>query len=338
MPHGAHQTHLNHMPIRAEPPIDRSEESPSAAGITPSGESGQARRRFLIIHNPIAGRNRIGLVQDVVRHLEGAGAVADFLSLAEDDAGANGGLATRIKDYDAIVASGGDGTARSIATLLRGHEVPLALIPVGTGNVLAAELDLPRDARTIAHMLLHGRVVRLSTAAVNGAPFLLMIGAGFDGQVIAKLPLALKRRVGRIAFSWPVIVALARKPKLFPATIDGQAHETSWLVVANAARYGGPFTLSPRTNVLAAGFNVVVSRATSRRQRIWELFLLGLGRLEKARTIEMRPARDIEIPDADALPVQVDGEPLAASTFRIVADVAGTSMIVPVARKSEDVL
>ena len=317
------------MPSRADHQIDRSVEPPSAAGAVPSGESRHARRRFLIIHNPIAGRNRIGLVQDVVRLLEQAGAVADLLSLAEGDANAK--LAARIKDYDAIVASGGDGTARSIATLLRGHKVPLALIPVGTGNVLAAELDLPRDARTIAHMLLYGPVVRLSTAAVNGAPFLLMIGAGFDGHVIARLPLALKRRVGRIAFSWPVIVALARKPQLFRTTIDGQSHETSWLVVANAARYGGPFTLSPRTNVLAAGFNVVMSRATNRRQRIWELFLLGLGRLEKAGTIEMRPARDIEIPDALALPVQVDGEPLAAPSFRIVADIAGTSMIVPAA-------
>ena len=115
MPYGTKQTHLNHMPSRADHQIDRSVEPPSAAGAVPSGESRHARRRFLIIHNTIAGRNRIGLVQDVVRLLEQAGAVADLLSLAEGDANAK--LAARIKDYDAIVASGGDGTARSIATL-----------------------------------------------------------------------------------------------------------------------------------------------------------------------------------------------------------------------------
>ena len=182
-------------------------------------------------------------------------------------------------------------------------------------------------------MLLHGPVVRLSTAAVNGSPFLLMIGAGFDGQVIARLPLALKRRVGRIAFGWPVIAALARKPRLFPATIDGQAHDASWLVVANAARYGGPFILSPRTNILSPGFNVVISRATSRRQRLWELLHMMMGRLERAGTIEMRPAREIEIRHAEALPVQVDGEPLASPSYRIEADVSGTAMIVPAAAR-----
>jgi diacylglycerol kinase (ATP) len=301
-----------------------------AAGPVSDDEAIRGRRRFLIIHNPIAGRNRIGLVHDVVHRLEEAGAIADFLSLtgtASDEI-----IDARIDSYDAIVASGGDGTARSIATLLRGHDAPLALIPLGTGNVLAAELGLPRDAGAIAHMLLHGPVVRLSTATVNGSPFLLMIGVGFDGQVIARLPLALKQRVGRIAFGWPVIATLARKPRLFSATIDGQTHDASWLVVANAARYGGPFTLSRRTHVLSAGFNVVISRATSRRQRFSELFHLLTGRLEQAGTIEMRPARAVDIRDAEALAVQVDGEPLTSTSYRIEADVSGTAMIVPARR------
>jgi diacylglycerol kinase family enzyme len=198
--------------------------------------------------------------------------------------------------------------------------------------VLAAELDLPRNAEAIAHMLLHGPLVRLSIGAVNGVPFLLMLGVGFDGQVIARLPLALKRRVGRAAFGWPVIAALARKPRFFPVTIDGQAHEASWLVVANASRYGSRFVLSPRTDILSPGFNVVISRATNRRQRLWELLHLMVGRLERAGTIEMRPARDIEIRDAEDLPVQVDGERLASSSYRIEAEVSGASMIVPETR------
>jgi diacylglycerol kinase (ATP) len=308
----------------------RDAEPRSVAVSTDGGEVRGARRRFLIIHNPIAGRNRVGLVHDVVRRLEQAGANADVVSLSESEADKN--FPARIGIYDAIVASGGDGTARSIASLLQGQETPLALIPAGTGNVLAAELDLPRDAGAIARMLLHGPLVRLSIGAVNGSPFLLMFGAGFDGQVIARLPLALKRRVGRLAFSWPVIAALAQKPRLFMATIDGQAHDASWLVVANASRYGGRFLLSARTNILSTGFNVVISRATSRRQRLWELVYMMVGRLERAGTIEMRLARDIEICHAEGLPVQVDGERLASSSYRIKAGVSGTPMIVPATR------
>jgi diacylglycerol kinase family enzyme len=315
------------MRIRADKSGDGDAERRDAIASAHGDTAGGARRRFLIIHNPLAGRNRVGLVRDVVRRLEQAGAVVDFLNLSASPTDTD--IGEKIDAYDAIVASGGDGTARSVASLLRGRDIPLGLIPVGTGNVLAAELDLPRDPGGIANMLLQGPVVRLSIGAVNGLPFLLMIGAGFDGHVIARLPLALKRQIGRVAFGWPVIVALARKPQIFSARIDGQECDASWLVVANAARYGGRFVLSPRTNVLSPGFNVVTSRATSRRQRLWEVLSMVMGRLEQAGTIEMRPARDIEIRQAHALPVQVDGEPLSSSSYRIAADVSGTAMIVP---------
>jgi diacylglycerol kinase (ATP) len=331
MPYPANEPHLTPKQPVADADHDGDAGPRIIAASADGGEARVVRRRFLIIHNPVAGRNRVGLVHDVVRRLGQAGAIADVMSLSEMEADNN--FAARIGTYDAIVASGGDGTARSIASRLEGQETPFALIPAGTGNVLAAELDLPRDALAIAQMLRHGPLVRLSIGAVNGSPFLLMFGAGFDGQVIARLPLALKRRVGRLAFGWPVIAALAQKPRMFQATIDGQTYEASWVVVANASRYGSRFVLSPRTNILSPGFNAVISRATSRRQRLWELLHIMVGRLERAGSIVMRPARGIEIGDAEGLPVQVDGERLASSSYRIEAEVSGASMIVPATRR-----
>ncbi len=290
----------------------------SAIETTATGTA--ARKRFLIIHNPIAGRNRIGLVQQVVRRLEQAGAVAD-LHLVSDTVSSDCSTLP-IDSYDVLVASGGDGTARSMASLLHGRDMPFGLIPVGTGNVLAEELQLPRTADAIAEMLLHGPV--------------LMLGAGFDGEVIARLPIELKRRIGKPSYGWPVLAALARKPRTFTAVIDDRECAASWIVVANAARYGGRFLLSSRTNVLSAGFNVVISRATNRRQRLWELFHLAAGRLERASTIEMMPAQAVDIPHAENLAVQIDGETIASPSFRIVADVARMPMIVP-ARRAEPV-
>jgi diacylglycerol kinase family enzyme len=285
------------------------------------------RRRFLIVHNPLAGRNRVELVREIVRRLEQAGARADQHVLGDHERDER--LLAQVDMYDALIASGGDGTARSVVSMLHGRDVPFGLIPIGTGNVLAEELRLPQGADEIANMLLHGPVVGISTASANGAPFLLMLGAGFDGDVIARLLMGLKRRIGKLAFGWPILAALARKPQLFQVTIDGKAHETSWLVAANAARYAGRFLLSERTNVLSPGLNVIISHATSRRERFLELLHLVAGRLEKAESIEMIPAHDVEIPDAEAIAAQVDGEAIAAPSFKIVADVTRTPMIVP---------
>ncbi len=299
----------------------------TAANAAQADDATCKRHRFLIIHNPLAGTNRFGLVQKVVRCLEQAGAVVDLRSVADDKQ--DDSFLREIDTYDALVASGGDGTARSMVTMLRGRSLPFGLIPVGTGNVLAEELNLPRSAAGIAEMLLHGPVVDLSIASVNGAPCLLMLGAGFDGHVIARLPVELKRLIGKPAFGWPILTALACKPRPFSVVIDGTERETTWLLAANASRYAGRFLLSPRTNVLSSGLNVVISRAISRRQRFLELLHLIAGRLEKAKTIEMLPAHVVEIPQAENIPIQVDGEPIASSSFKIVAGVARTPMIVP---------
>jgi diacylglycerol kinase (ATP) len=299
----------------------------NGAGLQNGHDAARGRQRFLIVHNPVAGRNRIGLVREVAQRLEQAGATT-HLHLLQEDAGASV-LPATLDTYDALVASGGDGTARSMVSLLSGSSLPFGLIPAGTGNVLAEELQLPRTADAIARMLLHGPVIDLSTASVNGAPCLLMLGAGFDGEIIARLPIELKRRIGKSAFGWPILRALARKPRGFDVTIDGKECAASWLVVANAARYGGRFLLSRRTSVLSPGFNVVISRATTRRERIFEVVRLVTGRLEGASTIEMMPAHSIHIANAENLAVQVDGEQVAAPLFNAVADVARTPMIVP---------
>lgn len=309
---------------RASPGESRSR---SDAGPATVSDRARRRNRFLIIHNPIAGRNLIDLASKVVRCLEQAGAVADLICLEGREP--ERVVLAELDKYDALIASGGDGTARSIVAMVRGRGIPFGLIPAGTGNVLAEELRLPHGAAAIAEMLLDGPVLDLSIGSVNGAPLLLMLGAGFDGQVVARLPLGLKRKIGKPAFGWPVMVALAKRPHVFPVTIDGAAHSASWLIVANASRYGGRFVLSERTNVLMPGFNIVISHARSRRERLLELLNLAAGRLDKSGTIEMFPGHEIEFSGAGRTAVQVDGEVVAGSSFRIVADAARVPMIVP---------
>lgn len=290
-------------------------------------DSGDRRRRFLILHNARAGRNRIGLVDQVVGCLVREGAIVDVRRRTGGDGDELAGAGCA--GYDAVVASGGDGTMRHVLADLGGTDVPLALIPAGTGNVLAAELALPRRPDDIARMLLGGRVVHISTAGVNGAPFLLMCGVGFDGEIVARAPEPLKRRLGQLAFCWPTARALAAAPRPFEATIDGRVRKATWLIVANASRYAGRFVLSRQTGVMTPGFSVVVSRARSRHQRIAEMLALAAGRLDRCPTIEIIPAHTVEVGATSALPVQVDGDVFAAPSLRLQAAVSSVPILVP---------
>ena len=84
-----------------------------------------------------------------------------------------------------MVAAGGDGTIRAAASALIGSAVPLGVIALGTANVLASEVNLPRAPDPIARMLMHGPTTTMSCGSVDGEPFLLMAGAGFDASVVS---------------------------------------------------------------------------------------------------------------------------------------------------------
>lgn len=292
-----------------------------------TGNADERLRRFLILHNTRAGHNRIGLVEQVVQCLTREGAVVDLVQRTGGEGADLSGVAA--ERYDAIVASGGDGTMRHVLADVAGADVPLGLIPVGTANVLAIELALPRGAEDIARMLLDGRTARISTARVNEEPFLLMCGIGLDGDIVGRVREPLKHRVGRLAFVWPTVQAFATRPRLFEATIDGRKREMSWLIVSNASRYGGRFVLTRRTSVLEPGFSVVMSRALGRHQRLAEMMALAAGRLEQCPTIEIVSAQTVEVCASGDLPVQIDGDAFTAPSIRLQANASTASLLIP---------
>jgi len=282
------------------------------------------RQRFLILHNPAAGRNGIGRARDVAEELTKRGAQVTFVELA------NGTMPDQatVAVHDAVVISGGDGTIRAIAERLTRPDVPIGVIPNGTGNVLAEELALPTKASEIADLLMHGPAHPIKGALVNGLLFLLMFGAGFDGDVTAELSRAWVPILGKLAYAGPILRALLRRPRLFDITIDGQASRTSWLLISNAAHYGGRFRLTDRTSMRDEALVAIISRATTRRQRLVELLGLLAGRLSAAPTIEIRTVTRAEVLGPHNAG-QCDGEPLPPGSYDVRRREDETLIIAP---------
>lgn len=282
------------------------------------------RQRFLVLHNPAAGRNGIGRARDVAEELTKRGAHVTFVELTN---GAMPDQAT-VAAHDAVVISGGDGTIRAVAESLSRPDVPFGVIPNGTGNVLAEELSLPTKAPEIADLLMHGPAQPIKGALVNGLLFLLMFGAGFDGDVTAELSRAWIPILGKLAYAGPILRALIRKPRLFDVTIDGQASRSSWLLVSNAAHYGGRFRLTDRTSMRDGALVAIISRATTRRQRLVELLGLLAGRLSAAPTIEIRNVSRAEVLGSGNR-AQCDGEPLPPGHYDVRRREHETLVIAP---------
>ena len=301
-------------------------ESLTATASANSGievENPNGRSRFVILHNPTAGQNDIDLVGRVVEELRGRGAVVDLRELTKDLPQAS----TLTESYDAVVVSGGDGSIRSVAAAYT-TTIALGIIPNGTGNVLAGELALPRNAEDIAELLVHGPAHLIQGGTVQDAPFLLMFGAGFDGEVVKRLSRATLRSMGKLAYFGPVLSALLTRPYLFEIDTDGARSWVSWVLISNVAHYAGRFRLTKMTSIHELGLVAVMSRATTRRQRVGELLRLAFGNLSRAPTIEMKRVQRAHILPSD-VPAQVDGEALSPGPCVVQRGVFATRIIAP---------
>lgn len=204
-------------------------------------------RGALVIVNPIAGRGRgercLGELKD---RLMGLGfTVATAITGAPGDARE---AAAAAEGHDLVVVAGGDGTLNEVLNGLDADR-PLALLPLGTGNVLAKELRLPRRVDRFCQMVARGRERLLDVATANGRRFVSMVGAGFDAEVAARLAARRKGTIRMWHYTGLIASCLASygEPRIV-VTVDGHAaaEARGFALVSNVRSYGGPFTITPQ--------------------------------------------------------------------------------------------
>ncbi|MEQ1718119.1 MAG: diacylglycerol kinase family protein [Hyphomicrobium sp.] len=294
------------------------------------------RRRFALVFNAHAGVAWPRLLTAVLKKLEAAG--ADVTALATESAedatrqvmvlAASGG-------YDGVIAAGGDGTIRAVAAGAAGSALPVGIIPLGTGNVMRFEIGLKSSADDVARTLLEGPDIPIEGGLVNGAPFFLMVGAGFDGRIVNALSQNTKRFLGRLAYGGPITRTLWAGPDRLDVEIDGRRFQASWVIVSNASRYGGSFVLTRSTAMGAAGLVAVVVKGTTRRALLKTSVALALGRLARPETcpkdVEAIACRHVWIGGPKPVPVEIDGDEGGVTPVEIRAGGVITRFIVPAA-------
>jgi diacylglycerol kinase (ATP) len=116
---------------------------------------------------------------------------------------------------------GGDGMVQRAIDALDGANVPVAIVPAGTANLFASNLDIPQDIEKAVDIGLHGPRRTLDLGRMNGERFAVMAGAGFDAQMIREADAGLKDRIGRVAYVWTGVNQLGRKPFEAAIKVDG---------------------------------------------------------------------------------------------------------------------
>jgi diacylglycerol kinase (ATP) len=282
----------------------------------------------LLIHNPNAGNGGNGRrrqLDDARRVLAAGGINADLAETrGPGDATEIASRATQ-EGRQLVIACGGDGTLNEVVNGLaahrNGHRVPLALLPGGTANILAKELDIPWDIPRATKKILHGEVkeIALGLATPLEQPerkkyFLSVAGAGPDGMIVYSVDLDLKAKVGMLAYWWQGAVEVMRyKYQRFRVIADGQTIEATLAVVGRTKNYGGPFKITTEADLYEDRFEIMALTTQSGFKYLSYLPPLWMGKLRGMDGVHFYKADSIVCEPMDSSPVyaQVDGEPLA---------------------------
>jgi YegS/Rv2252/BmrU family lipid kinase len=281
--------------------------------------------RALLVTNPAAARTEARAVTAVRETLRGGGWDVEVLATLGPRDARRFADEAREQRLDVVVCYGGDGTAMQIAAALVGTGIPLGLVPGGTGNLLAGNLRLPRNAAKAARALLTARPHPIDLGVVDrpdGAHyFAVAAGTGFDAELMAETEAAAKQRWKFGAYVARAIAKLGTVRSVrHRITVDGEADEVgaAMLLVMNCGELIPPFVRLRKgvepddgwLDVLALQADGIVDSVAA----VWDLFrgtANGAGRAWWGRGRTIR----VEVVSDPPRPVQLDGELIGDTPF-----------------------
>jgi len=221
---------------------------------------------------------------------------------------------------EVVFACGGDGTVMACATVLADTGVALAVVPSGTGNLLATNLDLPGNvAGAVAAATGPGRR-RLDLGAVGDRCFTVMAGMGFDAQMIGGTSEALKARIGWPAYVFAALRHLRRRRMRVRIRLDGGEplrRRARTVLVGNVGRLQARVPLLPDAEPDDGWLDVAV--LTPRTLRHWLALAWGVLRRQRAvAQMETFRAHKVEVLSNRVEDRELDGDVIEPARSLVV--------------------
>lgn len=211
-----------------------------------------------------------------------------------------------------IVAAGGDGTVNEVINgMVNG--ATLAILPLGTANVLARELNIPLDPEKACRKIVSGDETTIDIGVATNSSgearrFACMAGIGFDAHVINSVPSRLKKFLGIAAFALTAfkVFAVGRMPEI-SINSGGRTYEAQFAILANGSLYGGDFKASEHASLKSGSLDVVYVRKVSRLLRP-DILTRILTQNPLSRDTRNFQATELSAESEAEVPVQIDGE------------------------------
>ncbi len=264
--------------------------------------------RYPLIMNPKARSERAQRARRFV--MENATRFAIYATNSGEESAE---LARRFSEEgeEVVVEAGGDGTLNAVVGGLVGTKTVLGILPTGTMNVFARELNIPFGHLAAALDVIDGgHVKEVDLFETEGTPFVQMAGVGFDAQVIEETTTESKRRLGPLAYILSAVKVLGSEPPRMKVHFDeGFAAEGACVLLGNGALYGGQLRLFGKADNADDLLDVLVYKEAGYKAALGSLGTVARGGFEAdGKVVEYYQTSGLVVESDREVPVEVDGE------------------------------
>ncbi len=259
-------------------------------------------RRCAVIYNPTKVSEKFrALIEDSLQREGWVDTL--WLETSVEDPGRAMTRQAVAEQVDLVIGAGGDGTIRYVADVLAHTGIPLGLVPAGTGNLLARNLDLPLEEADAIEVALSGQVRQIDLVKItvdDRAPehFAVMAGIGVDAMIVDETDEDLKDKVGSAAYFIAAAKALGRLPVRMTVQLDTSRpvrRHAMLCVIGNVGTLRGNLTLIPGASPDDGLLDLYI--ASPRRFRQWVKLALRLitRRAKKDDRVDQRTGKRVRI-------------------------------------------
>jgi diacylglycerol kinase (ATP) len=289
-------------------------------------------REIALLVNPTSGGGRGAKLRDpVARLLRDRGADVDVVVGRDADEASDLARARVERGVDALVTVGGDGLVNLAVQLLAGTDVPLGIVPAGTGNDVARALGLPAgDVRAAADVVADGRTRRFDAGRAGDRWFAGVLGSGFDSMVNERAN-RMRWPRGRSRYNVAIVAELRTfRPVPFTLELDGETWETEAMLVAvgNGSSYGGGMRVCPDADPADGLLDLTVLGPISKPEFVRVFPTVYKGTHVHNPAVTVRRAREVKL-HADGVTAYADGERVGELPVTVSSVPGALAVLVP---------
>ncbi|MDP3049035.1 MAG: diacylglycerol kinase family lipid kinase [Thermodesulfovibrionales bacterium] len=311
------------------------------------------KQTIFLIGNPAAGRNALRKINEAAAIIKNRGHNVEMLltgkrgdaeSFARQISSESGVQSIRpigrleFKNNSSLVtchssllviAAGGDGTYNEVINGIACTDIPMAILPLGTTNVLAKELNIPDDIEGALNIALRGKTQKVCLGRITLIPevrslktaensntrhsslvtrhFLLMAGIGYDGETVYGIKKGLKKYSGKGAYILSGLKTLMRwAPDKLTFTMDGKSCEGYSAIICKISKYAGNFRIAPDADIKNADFYAFIMHGRNRLDILRYISGILTKKHLKFKDITYQQAENIEV--KGNAHIQIDGD------------------------------